>query len=434
MRLLLLLSLYFFARCPLASQTIPLCGQELVCQLFKTHYPAFHQAATSAFEAAGTLRASSRNKLTVPVVVHVVWKQAPENLADSLIEAQIRVLNEDFNRTNPDATNTRPIFQPVAGEAGIEFVLEAVKRVQTTQDFKVDPITGSLASEVKFTALGGSDAVDPNHHLNIWVCKIQPITLFGITLGQILGFAFPPANLDNWPAQSGAPQPGEDGVVIDFRMFGPNNPNPIQAPGSTENLIVKGRTPTHEVGHYLGLRHIWGDGGLLGPNNCNQSDGVADTPFANAQSEFDCDFSRNTCPAVEPFFGVDMPDMVENFMDYSSESCMNLFSKGQVERMRAVLEGPRSGLTTGPLTAGPLHDAASLQISPNPVGQVLHVVQTAADESLLAIINLNGQTVWQAASEGQPSRTVDISHLLPGMYFFQARSPRKWQTVRFIKM
>jgi hypothetical protein len=65
---------------------------------------------------------------------------------------------------------------------------------------------------------------------------------------------------------------------------------------------------------------------------------------------------------------------------------------------------------------------------------VLHVVQTAADESLLAIINLNGQTVWQAASEGQPSRTVDISHLLPGMYFFQARSPRKWQTVRFIKM
>ena len=301
-------------------------------------------------------------------MVHVVWKEEVENLSDEVILDQMRILNEDFNQLNEDGANLRSLFKPVAGDAGIRFELADIVRVQTDVEFEIDLEGNNLLPEVKHTDQGGSDAWDNELFLNIWVCKIQPLTIFGFEVGQILGFAFPPNNLPNWPADSGAPNMSEDGVVIDYRVFGSNNPNGIEIPGGGGDLVVKGRTPVHEVGHYFGLRHIWGDGGLLGPNDCAQSDGIDDTPFANAQSAFDCDTTKNTCFVSEPHYGEDVPDLVENFMDYASEDCMNMFTKGQVDLMRNVLEGPRSGLLN-PFSA--VHQPAvipgSLLVIPNPV-------------------------------------------------------------------
>jgi Pregnancy-associated plasma protein-A/Secretion system C-terminal sorting domain len=369
--------------------------------------------------------------------VHVVWKEDAENLADSIIESQIQVLNEDFNRLNADSNNLRTLFKPVAGNGGINFQLVDVIRVNTDKLFEIDVLGGAFMPELKKTSLGGSDAWSPGQYLNIWVCHIQPTTIFGFPVGQILGFAFPPNDLDNWPAGSSAPTPEEDGVVIDFRVFGRNNPNPIDNPTSGDPLVIKGRTPTHEVGHYLGLRHIWGDGGLLGPNDCAQSDGVEDTPHANAQSDFDCDKSKNSCEQVEAFYNEDVPDLVENFMDYSREDCMNMFTKGQVDLMRNVLMGPRNGLVS---SAG-LGDVAVLSfdwsLRPNPSqGDLSIKLHLETDQDIaLRVFNGEGRVCWQQASRSYGVGTQNISldgRTWPtGIYFVEiqsatGRSVKKW--------
>ena len=140
--------------------------------------------------------------------------------------------------------------------------LVATERIQTNALFEIDLLSGNLIPERKHTEDGGNDAWDTEQYMNIWVCHIQPITIPGLACaGQILGFAFPPNNLGNWPPDSGRPILPMDGVVIDYRVFGPDNPYPLEIPGGTGNLVVRD-APTHEVAHYLGLRHIWGDRGI----------------------------------------------------------------------------------------------------------------------------------------------------------------------------
>ncbi|MCO6485274.1 MAG: T9SS type A sorting domain-containing protein [Saprospiraceae bacterium] len=406
---------------PVAAQQIPLpvCGQEWVREVIRTHHPVLAERMEAVFEEARGQSPSRSGTFVIPTVIHIVWKNPEENLSDALIASQIEVLNQDFNRTNADAGDLRAIFAESAGSADIQFEVAAVQRVQTTKDFGVDFISGSLATDLKYTALGGSDAWDPEHYLNIWICKIQPIAIGPIVLGQILGFAYPPVGLSHWPEGANAPQPGEDGVVIDYRVWGPDNPYPVEVPGGTGSLVVKGRTPVHEVGHYLGLRHIWGDGGLLGPNDCAQSDGVDDTPWADSQSNFDCDKTRNTCTNIDDHYGADMPDMVENFMDYAREDCMNTFTKGQVSIMRNVLEGPRAGLVEGPAGLHPFSGAGELVAYPNPAGDWLKLEHPSGNgrAAEVRVTDLQGRVrVVQAVPAGARSVDLTLSALESGMY------------------
>lgn len=411
------------------TEPIYLCGNDIFSRVIQKKYPSLYDAFNQTFEQARTAApVADRSPLTIKVVVHVVWKNEAENLPDSVIENQITVLNEDFNRLNPDTADLRPFFQPVAGNAHIRFELVEIVRTQTDQLFSLNLLNGSLLSELKNSAQGGSDAWDTEKYLNIWVCKIQPTTIFGLPVGQILGFAFPPNGLDNWPTDSGAPTKEQDGVVIDYRMMGRNNPNSIANPGGNGNLTVKGRTPTHEIGHYLGLRHIWGDGGILGPNNCNQSDGIEDTPFANAQSNFDCNKNKNTCNKIETFYNADVPDLVENYMDYSSESCMNMFTKGQVELMRNVLNGPRIGLTKNTSTFSPTTQNLSWNISPNPSpnGTFWLDIEHAENQSLqLTVFDAAGAAVHQTQHNltGNKQRIALNGTRWPqGVYFVQVKT------------
>lgn len=426
-----LLTLCLFSSLALRAQTAPpaiVCGNEVFSKIVREQYPELNDAFQATFEEAHAPHADDRSPLTVNVVVHVVWKASEENLDDSIILNQIAILNADYNRLNADTGNLRAIFQPVAGKPEIHFNLAEIVRVQTSELFEVSLLGNNLLSELKHTNQGGSDAWNTEQYLNIWVCKIQPLSFGGIDLGQILGFAFPPNNYDNWPANSGAPAPEEDGVVIDFRAFGSNNPNPIAIPGGTGNLLINGRTPVHEVGHYFGLRHIWGDGGTFGPNDCAQSDGIDDTPFASSQSSFDCDTTKNSCTNVETFYNADMPDLVENYMDYSSEACMNMFTQGQADIIRDVLQGPRSGLLTpvaAPEVAGRQPDFA---LSPNPApGRfALSFNLPETTTATLRLLNTAGQSIATLASATYPAGTqrveFDASGMAPGMYFVEMRT------------
>lgn len=426
MKYLFCLSFFFYVSF-LSAQRPFFCGNEIFEDIVKNNFPALDASFDAAFKAAKNATSLERtDPLTIQVVVHVIWNDLTENLHDSIILDQIQVLNEDYNRTNADTSNLRTLYGPVGGTGNIHFELAEIIRVHTDQLFYVDLLGTNLLSEVKHTVDGGSDAWDTESYLNIWVTKIQPIEILGIPVGQILGFAFPPAGLDHWPEGVSAPTPEEDGVVLDYRLIGRNNPATIEMPDGTGTLLtVEGRTATHEVGHYLGLRHIWGDGGLFGPNDCQQSDGIDDTPYANAQSAFDCDKTKNTCLNHEDFYGDDMPDLIENFMDYASEDCMNMFTKGQVELMRNVLTGPRSGLIEKVSAVNAFSVNQDFSLAPNPVSDIMNVRFSVKDKSQVTfrIADQNGRltqaTIKDDYLPGEHQLSLNIGGFPPGIYFLE---------------
>jgi hypothetical protein len=235
----------------------------------------------------------------IPTVVHVVYRTATENISDAQIQSQIDVLTEDFRRMNSDATQK----WPQAADSLVEFRLMGVSRTATTKT------SFGTNDSIKFKAQGGRDVYQPDNYLNIWVGNIG---------GGILGYAQFPGG-----AQS------TDGVVVDYRYFG--------TLGTAQAPFDLGRTATHEIGHYFNLRHIWGDS-----STCGVDDQVSDTPDSN-QPNYGCP-TRASCG--------NGGDMVENYMDYTDDACMNLFTTGQKTRMEAlfVAGGGRESLANAPLT------------------------------------------------------------------------------------
>ncbi len=252
---------------------------------------------------------SSSSIITIPVVVHVVYKTSSQNISNTAIYSQITVLNEDFRKLNADASSVPSAFSGVAADCQIEFCLAVrdpsgntttgITRTYTTSS------SFSTNDDVKHNSSGGKDAWNTSDYLNIWVCNIS---------GGILGYAqFPNSGASN-----------EDGVVCDYAYFGDV--------GATYPYD-KGRTATHEVGHWLNLRHIWGDA------TCG-TDYVSDTPTQST--------SNGGCPSFPSTSNCSgngsNGDMFMNYMDYTYDACMYMFSSGQKTRMRATLNGSRSSL------------------------------------------------------------------------------------------
>ena len=240
--------------------------------------------------------------ITIPVVFHVLYANSTENIADSEILEQLQTLNDDFRRLNSDADNT----WSQAADTEIEFCLASFDPdgSPTNGILRVPTTVSSFGSNdaMKFTSQGGSDAWPASDYLNFWVCNLG---------SGLLGYA-------QFPGGSAS----TDGVVCGYPYVGNNGPG--------AGIYNLGRTGTHEVGHWLDLRHIWGDGG------CGVDDGVSDTPESDA-SNFNCATGHESCGSV---------DMVQNYMDYSQDACMNLFTAGQAVRMQALFQpgGDRASL------------------------------------------------------------------------------------------
>ena len=359
-----------------------------------------------------------RNLLTIPLAIHVVWKDSSERIDECKILEQVSILNQDFQRQNPDTSQLRAIFQGVAASPNIQFRLDTLIYLKTdslfySTGFFPDP---SFGDKVKRASSGGSQGLPHQAYANVWICNLGN--------GGILGFAYPPANQANWPAGSSAPAPELEGVVLDYRIIGQQGLYRLTQLGQTINIVTQGRTATHEFGHYLGLRHIWGDGfgAQLGVPNCNDDDGIADTPLCGLPSNFECDTSQNTCGAGNPN---DLPDMIENYMDYSTESCMNTFTQGQSQVMRGVLlaNGPRESLNQTPApnrpAAAPNNDLSqALSLSENLDGFCTQILSnqslSAASPSWVRGQNCSndqGRDVWYRFQARDTIMIIELSNL-----------------------
>jgi len=231
--------------------------------------------------------------ITIPVYVHVIYSNSSQNISDAQINSQIAVLNNDFNDTNYNDVPTE--FRAVGADVDINFTLNSANIARHSDTTTSWGTNNAVKSE--YPPVAG--------YLNFWVCEIG---------GGILGYAqFPGGNAST------------DGVVVGTEFFGSIILNPSGYYGDPKSPYYdsynKGRTATHEVGHWLNLRHIWGDG------RCKQDDFVADTPSS--------DGPNYGCPTY-PTVNCNSNDMTQNYMDYTDDACMNMFTLGQNDRMKAI--------------------------------------------------------------------------------------------------
>ena len=306
---------------------------------------------------------SISNVITIPVVVHVIHNGdglgTNENITDAQILSQIEVLNQDFGRiagtpgfnTNPVGADTEIQFCMAQRDPNGLFTTGINRyNLGSEASWEIDQINSQIKPQTQW---------NPNEYLNIWVVNRIVFTIFGIELGEILGYAQFPSGSGLEGLEQGTGPANTDGVVIAHRYFGSSD---IYPNGTYLAPNDKGRTATHEIGHFLGLRHIWGDGGF-GANGCSVDDFCDDTPVTSQQNE-GCSIGIDSCP--------DSPglDMVENYMDYSDDDCMNIFTQDQKDRMIAVLTNAQRRATL----------ATSLACQPG---------QTFDNDGSLDILNLN---------------------------------------------
>ncbi|SLJ96609.1 zinc metalloprotease [Arthrobacter sp. P2b] len=274
-----------------------------------------------------TRRVGRHGVLVIPIVVHVVHNPADpaQNISEAQIQSQVDVLNEDFRAGNPDVAGVPAVWADRVADCNIEFRLasqdpdgnptDGITRTPTTMQFFTTEF-----DDVKSSNTGGADGWPSDEYLNIWVCNDLKDTI-GRT---ILGYAqFP-----------GGP-PTTDGVVIASFCFGKG--------GTAQAPFDLGRTATHEIGHWLDLRHIWGDD----RGSCSGTDFVDDTP-----NQADATFNSPTFPQISCNNGPD-GNMFMNYMDYTDDAAMFMFTKGQSRRMDACLEGARASFLATPAFALP---------------------------------------------------------------------------------
>ncbi len=340
--------------------------------------------------------ATTREIITIPVVVHVIWYDESEKFSELEIQAQIDGLTADFRKMNENRFTIPEEFQPLAADVEIEFCLATVTEngqetngiiYKYTDQLNIGTSSNGI-KRIHYDQHGGSDAWNTNDYINIWV-------------GQMENFE----GLATFPGT--APVPEEDGIVIDPDFFG--------FFCSTSNGSSHGRTLTHEMGHFLNLRHIWGTNS--GSGNCDSDDFVSDTPRQ--------DISSKGCP-THPQESCGSNNMFMNYMDYTDDACLSMFTHGQKMRMLATLApaGPRGSLRNSNGCDKMRDKSLSLNpdkilIYPNPAADCIHIdLDLDADTDMrMEIFNSIGQPVYSSRIFAKDLRTFDVSRFSNGVYF-----------------
>ena len=328
-----------------------------------------------------------------------MYKDLSQNLSDAQVQSQIDALNRDFRRNHSDTSNTPERFRSIAADVQIEFHLATADPYGRATNGIVRKNTNVLNwlsnDKIKFSAQGGDDAWDCKSYLNIWVGKMAS----GAGYSSVPGV-----------------EAEKDGVVISSAAFGTIN---------VSGYYNLGRTATHEIGHWLGLKHIWGD------TQCGD-DQVGDTP---SQSYYTQGCPSGFCSSCN---NGELGDMYMNFMDYTADACMNLFTEGQKKRMLAAFDagGPRAsllqskGLKEPWSVESPLTASTGISVYPNPVYNEM-TVQLKAEwiGKNISIINANGSVV-QNVQMKSVAQKFNLSGFQQGLYFLRIEGI----TQKFIKL
>ena len=375
-----------------ACGTMEVLAAQLAADPAQAQRMAAIEAHTKQLLANPALKRTITGTVIIPVVVHVLYNTAAQNISDAQVQSQLTVLNEDYRKLNMDASKTPAIYAGLAADANVQFVL--AKRdpsgLATSGVIHKYTKTASWSTNdaVKNSKRGGDDAWDASKYLNLWACN----------LGQgLLGYA-------QFPGGS----PSTDGVVILYSAFGSRAK---YSAGTYISAYDLGRTASHEVGHWLNLRHIWGDDS----GACTGSDQVADTPNQGAENY--------GCPAFPHVSCSNSGDMSMNYMDYVDDACMYMFSTGQSSRMNALFSagGARVGILTSLGGTAPrmaLPTGTSVSFYPNPASSVLTLdLPAGADAARYAVrvYDMRGHEMTQARydSRGQ----VEVGALPKGLYY-----------------
>ncbi len=385
------------------------CGSMEVLEAQLAADPALGQrmaaieAHAQRLMANPALARTTAGTVIIPVVVHVLYNTAAQNISDAQVQSQIDVLNEDFRKLNADATKTPAQFAGLAADANVQFVL-------AKRDPSGAPTNGVIHKQTKTSSWSTNDAVknskrggdnpwDATKYLNLWACN----------LGQgLLGYA-------QFPGGSAS----TDGVVILYSAFGSRAK---YAAGNYTTTYDLGRTATHEVGHWLNLRHIWGDA------SCG-NDLVSDTPTQQT--------SNYGCPAFPHVTCSNAGDMSMNYMDYTDDQCMYMFSTGQSQRMNALFAsgGARVGLLTSLGGTAPRAAVATLATAyPNPASDVLNVTLPAGTDAARAtvhVFDLAGHEMQQIGYDGRGQ--VRVGGLPRGLYYITVSNGTDVTRQRFEK-
>jgi hypothetical protein len=352
--------------------------------------------------------------VVVPVVFHVLYNTSVQNVSDQQVLSQLTVLNNDYRRRNADTVYTPAPFKSVAADARIVFCLAKVDPKGKYTTGIIHKYTSSdlflSDDEMKFSSTGGDDAWDSKKYLNIWVCNL---------FGRALGYAVMPGG----PAE-------KDGVVIQYTAFG--------TMGTAAAPFNKGRTTTHEVGHWLGLKHLWGDA------ECGD-DGIADTPPQESSNSNCASFPHLSSCSINSY-----GDMFMDFMDFTDDACMNMFTQGQKNEMRSLfaLGNFRNSFLNssvcdssqakgGPLPAdsSAISNKITISIYPNPFSdQVTVSSKNEADINgkSIKVFDVTGRLYISKVIISQKT-TMNVGNLPPGMYILKVEGGNSPQVFKLIK-
>ncbi len=325
-----------------------------------------------------------RSIIVLPVVIHIAYHESKDSLSHYYIFEQIEQLNRDFNRLNDNLRNVPDIFKNDIADVGIKFCISymnedgnielGIEQKSVNISYFGDQTDDLGNPRLKYSILDGFDSWDSHSFINIWVADFENMS------GEA---SFPGTEIAEL-----------DGILIDYEHFGGKN-----------------RTLTHEMGHFLNLKHLWGM-----DENCNNDDMVSDTPSQES--------ANYNCPS-HPHISCGTADMFMNFMDFSDDDCSSFFTTGQMERMHQSLVLFRTELLDKAVcqqTNISFNLETDIYLTQNDEGIIVSFRHIPTEKINLRIYDVTGRFILKKEMVSNYTEIIDNTIMTTGIYFLHFSS------------